>query len=221
MPSKNEPKNKLSKLSVVTDNSVNERVGPAPADSTKSKSMELAALAESITDVRRELLEITSKLKDGISSAKRDFSRESQRMSDADIRRDVRVNGLVRRIDQLEADVHRFDELFASSSLKLSGVSMRADSANYSSETNTAVIEAVSASVDLLKTQVKDLDLTLQKIGRKSLTIRWASVIGMLSMLGVFGLYRVVALPDVASLEAVQREHHINIEEIVRYLQNQ
>lgn len=184
----------------------------------KSTSLELLSLIESIADVRRDLLEITGKLKDGISSVKRDFSHESQRISDADKQHNTRVNGLVRRIDQLEADVQRLDELTSATGQKLSGVSMKADSAHYAAESNSAFIEALNSSVDLLNAQVKELKLNLEKLGKKSLTIRWISVIGMLSIVGIFGIFRVLALPDTAHLEEIQEQHQQSITDIVDYL---
>lgn len=180
--------------------------------------LEPATLVESITDVRRELLEITSKLKNGLSSAKQDFARESQQMADADSKRDSRVNVLTRRIDQLEADVHRFDELISSTGQKLSLTAMTASAASATSESNAEILAAASSSLSLLKEQVRALDITVTKIGRKSLSIKLLAVLGMLGLLGMFGIYRLTVLPDTRQLEQFQQENSRNIDKILNYL---
>lgn len=195
-----------------------------PDSAQANDGVQLSQIASSVSDVRRELLEITTKLKDSIASAKIDFSRETQRMSNADANRDSRTNTLTRRIDQLEEEARRFDELIARAGQKLSAVSITADSAVQDTEINRYTIGALSGSVELLSGDVEDLKTTLKRVSKKSLTIRWISVLGMLGLVSLFGLYRIVSLPDLSTLEGIesaQAEHTEAIQRIIQYLNAQ
>lgn len=181
----------------------------------------ISKLTDSIADLRRELLEITTKLKDGLSSTKRDFNREAQRMSEADSERDRQVLALTKRVDGLESASYRLDENLTQTDQKLSATTMRSDTAVYTSETNAAAIDALNSSVTLLKDDVKELSLSVQRMGKKHLTIRWISLLLTLGTVGAFGIYRAVSLPDVSHVEETQADHQKAINQIIEFLNTQ
>lgn len=191
------------------------------ADRTATESLAISRITESVSDLRRDLLEITAKLKDGLAGTKRDFNRETQRMSDADAARDRQTQVIIKRVDALEADSRRLFENLNLNDQKLSQTTMRADSAVYATETHSAELIALRSSLELVKDDLGKLTQSVDRFSKQSLSIRWISLLATLGLISVFGIYRVVSLPDVSHVERVQATQEAAINDIIQHLNNQ